>query len=334
MFGIIRPCRHRLPVLHGTWLAHLCGLCLTLRDEHGQLARAVTNYDGLVISVLVEAQSDGAANRRTAGPCPLRAMRSASVAQGDGARLAAAVSLVLASAKMTDHVADRDGAMRRPGAPAVARLVAKRWAAQGTTSASAVGFDTAVLLDAVARQSTVESSAVSLLDATEPTETAAAAAFAHTAVVSGRPANATALAEAGRLFGRIAHLVDAVEDLDGDGAAGAWNPLTATGASLAEARRHCDDAALGMRLALDEADFADGRLVRALLVDEVEHAIHRAFAHASGGPRKKNKKKEKADHSSHLGADIGSGAAEIAAGRAGRGCCAHCDCCGCCDGCG
>ncbi|KJY25639.1 regulatory protein, partial [Streptomyces katrae] len=91
-------------------MAHLCGLCLALRGDHGQFARIVTNYDGLLVSVLTEAQSGplpGA--RRTAGPCPLRGMRTAPVANGEGARLAAAVSLVLASAKVRDHVADRDG---------------------------------------------------------------------------------------------------------------------------------------------------------------------------------------------------------------------------------
>lgn len=47
----------------------------------------------------------------------------------------------------------------------------------------------------------------------EPTESATAAAFAHTAVLAGRPDNAVPPAEAGRLFGRLAHLLDAVEDL-------------------------------------------------------------------------------------------------------------------------
>ncbi len=85
MFGIIRPCRHRLSErLHASWTAHLCGLCLALRDGHGQLARTATNYDGLVVSVLVEAQSPRAADRRTAGPCPLRGMRTAPVATGEG----------------------------------------------------------------------------------------------------------------------------------------------------------------------------------------------------------------------------------------------------------
>ncbi|NEB53642.1 hypothetical protein G3I48_15320, partial [Streptomyces griseus] len=117
VFGIVRPCTHRLSEgLRVEWMAHLCGLCLALRADHGQFARIVTNYDGLIVSVLTEAQTGlTPADRRTAGPCPLRAMRTAPVAKGEGARLAAAVSLVLASAKVRDHVADRDGLLaRRP----------------------------------------------------------------------------------------------------------------------------------------------------------------------------------------------------------------------------
>ncbi|RSM70501.1 hypothetical protein DMH04_44710 [Kibdelosporangium aridum] len=303
MFGIIRPCRHRLsPRLRTSWLAHLCGLCLALRDDHGQLARTVTNYDGLVISALVEAQSQGE-TRRTAGPCPLRAMRTASVAQGDGARLAASVSLVLASAKINDHVADRDGLFGRRGVSLAARKVAGRWAAQGAWTGEQVGFDTAVLLDAVAEQPLVESSVRrgdSLLLATGPTETATAAAFAHTAVLSGRPQNVDALSEAGRLFGRVAHLVDAVEDLDEDRATGAWNPLLVTGTSLEEARRICDDAVLGVRLALREAEFVDDKLVHALLAHELDHAIKRAFGDVHGPSLdQKTKRKDKREDKHH-----------------------------------
>ena len=76
MFGIIRPCRHRLGgELAAAWTAQLCGLCLALRDDYGQGARIATNYDGLVVSLLVEAQSAAKPTRRTAGPCPLRGMR-------------------------------------------------------------------------------------------------------------------------------------------------------------------------------------------------------------------------------------------------------------------
>ena len=284
MFGMVRPCRHRLGERFTTeWMAHLCGLCLALRGDHGQLARVVTNYDGLLISVLTEAQSDrSGALRRTAGPCPLRGMRTASVAQGEGARLAAAVSLVLASAKVRDHVADGDGLLARRPVALAARRVAAGWGAAGLRSGSAVGFDTAVLVDAVDRQLGIETLAgpgTPILTVTEPTETATAAACAHTAVLAGRPENEAPLREVGRLFGRVVHLVDAVEDLEADTGSGAWNPLTATGTTLEEARRLCDDAVLGVRLALADVSFRDGKLVHALLVHELEQAVIRAFGH-------------------------------------------------------
>ncbi|GGY01407.1 DUF5685 family protein [Streptomyces minutiscleroticus] len=286
MFGIVRPCVHRLGErLRADWTAHLCGLCLALRGDHGQLARLVTNYDGLLVSVLTEAQAARTpAGRRTAGPCPLRGLRTASVARGEGARLAAAVSLVLAAAKVRDHVADGDGLLARGPAAAAARRVAVRWDRAGARTGTAVGFDTAVLVDAVDRQLGVESLAgpgTPLLAVTEPTETATAAAFAHTAVLAGRPGNAEPLAEAGRLFGRLAHLLDAVEDREADAASGAWNPLTATGTPLAEARRLADDALHGVRLALREVEFTDGRLAHALLAHELRVSVDRAFGTAS-----------------------------------------------------
>jgi hypothetical protein len=285
VFGIIRPCRHRLGDLGAAWQAHLCGLCLSLRDDHGQAARLATNYDGLVISVLAEAQADGAPERRTAGPCALRGMRKAEVAVGDCARLAATVSLVLAAAKLRDHAEDGDGVAGRPGVRGTATALAARWAQAAARTGQQLGFEAGVLTEAVGRQAAVEAAAgpgTPLLTVTEPTETATAAAFAHTAVLAGQPANRAALAEAGRLFGRIAHLVDAVEDLAADERSGAWNPLLATGTDVSEARRLCEDALLGIKLALDETRFTDDRLVRALLVRELARSVRRVFGGGAG----------------------------------------------------
>ncbi|MDT0432403.1 DUF5685 family protein [Streptomyces sp. DSM 41770] len=288
MFGMVRPCTHRLSDgLRVEWMAHLCGLCLALRADHGQFARIVTNYDGLIVSVLTEAQTVRTPEgRRTAGPCPLRSMRTAPVARGEGARLAAAVSLVLASAKVRDHVADRDGLLKRRPVAAAARRVAAGWDRAGARTGAELGFDTAVLVDAVDRQTGIESlvgPGTSLTAVTEPTETATAAAFAHTAVLAGRPRNAEPLAEAGRLFGRLAHLLDAVEDRQADASSGAWNPLTATGTPLTEARRLCDDALHGIRLALADAEFTDGKLAHVLLVHELRRSVDRAFGSTACG---------------------------------------------------
>ncbi|MBB2911446.1 hypothetical protein FHS43_002719 [Streptosporangium becharense] len=278
MFGIIRPCSsHSCPTLQRAWRAHLCGLCLTLRDRQGHGARLATNYDGLILSVLTEAQSPAGSPHRTAGPCALRGFRSADVvdARAEGARLAATVSLVLAAGRLRDHVADGDAA--RGTGPARERLAA-RWEAAGARMGAGIGFDTAVLTSTVERQLDLEGRpGATLLELTGPTEEAVAAAFAHTAALAGAPGNAAVLAEAGRFFGRIAHLLDAVEDLEDDAARGAFNPLTATGTPPREARRLCEDAAHGLELALRELELADRHLVDVLLGAEVRRAVQRTF---------------------------------------------------------
>jgi hypothetical protein len=281
MFGIVRPCRHRLRGrLFGEWTAHLCGLCLTLRDLHGQSARLVTNYDGLLVSVLTEAQNPAVAPHRTAGPCALRRLRSADVvdASAVGARLAASVSLVLAAGKIRDHVADRDGAYARRLVAAGAGLAASRWQAAGQRVGASIGFDTSVLTDAIARQADIErSAAVAIAEVTEPTETAVSAAFAHTAVLAGRPGNAEPLAEAGRYFGRLAHLLDAVEDLAADEATGSYNPLLATGTTPLAAAEHCTEALGGLRRSVAVLDLERPTLTESLLVGEVGVAVDRIF---------------------------------------------------------
>lgn len=283
MFGILRPCRHSLSEdLAREWMSHMCGLCLALRDDHGQASRVATNYDGLVVSVLTAAQSRDQAGTRAAGRCLLRGMRGAQVADGSGAHLAAAVSLMLASAKISDHIEDGDGAYARPGVRAVAGRVAARWQNGAQRTGSGLGFEGRALASVVDRQREAELSAregTDVLTVTRPTEEATGEAFAHTAALAGIPRNAAPLQEAGRLFGRVAHLLDAVEDRAEDLASGAWNPLTATGTPVSRARELCDDAVLGVDLALREAVFADDRLVRVLLVQELHRAVERTFAH-------------------------------------------------------
>lgn len=293
VFGILRPCRHTLPDgLATEWMSHLCGLCLALRDGHGQASRLATNHDGLIISVLTAAQSRDEAGTRAVGPCLLRGMRTARVADGTGANLAATVSLMLASGKISDHIEDGDGRLARPGVRAVAGRMARRWQQDAREAGTGLGFDTSALTAVMDRQREVESVAgpgTDVLTVTAPTEEATAEAFAYTAVLAERPANAEPLHEAGRLFGRIAHLLDAVEDQKEDLANGSWNPLTATATGADRAHELCDDAVLGVRLALDSTEFADDRLVRALLVTELRRAVSRTFAHAGHPARSQHR---------------------------------------------
>ncbi|WP_342782117.1 regulator [Trebonia kvetii] len=280
------------------------------------------------------------------------------------------MSLVLASAKIRDHADDGDGALGTPGVRGAATALAARWAAASARTGRELGFEVGVLTEAIGRQTAVEAAAgpgTSLLTVTEPTETATGAAFAHTAVLAGKPGNAAALAEAGRLFGRIAHLADAAEDLAAGRAAGAWNPLLATGTAVAEARRLCDDALLGIRLALAEAEFRDSRLVHTVLVHELTRSVHRIFGGvartelpdaadapedscASGAAESGDQADAAHGHGRGRGLPL-AGLAALAALpglmslRRRRGCCCDCgedcccecscECCGdaCCDGC-
>jgi len=271
-------------------MAHLCGLCLTLRDRHGHLARLVTNYDGLLVSVLVEAQAPELSPHRTAAPCALRGFARADVvdARAEGARLAAAASLALAAGKIGDHLTDRDGIYARPLVGAAARRVAERWSRASEREAASLGFDDAVLRDALRRQPLLEArGGLTLLELTEPTETAVSAVFARTGELTGKPHNVPALAEAGRFFGRLAHLLDAVEDLEEDRRNGAYNPIIATGTPLDEVRRLCDDAAHGIELAVADLDLERRSLVRALLVGEVRRAVDRTFDEHRHGTRQR-----------------------------------------------
>lgn len=133
----------------------MCGLCLGLRDGHGQMARAATNTDAIVLSVLTEAQRPQAAGRSTAGPCPLRGMRRASVASAEspGVRLAATASLLLGAAKVRDHVDDGEaGALRaRPMG-----MVADRWFDRARAGAADIGLDLAPLIEAIGEQALIE----------------------------------------------------------------------------------------------------------------------------------------------------------------------------------
>lgn len=353
MFGVVRPCRHRLRgTLYGQWMGHLCGLCLTLRDLHGQSARLVTNYDGLLVSVLAQAQVPAAAPLRTAGPCALRGFRPATVldSAGQGAQLAAAVSLVLAAGKIGDHIEDGDGAYGKRLVASSAARTAGRWQAAGQRSGAAVGFDVAVLTDAIGRQADLErAGGLALHEVTEPTETAVSAAFAHTAVLAGRPGNAEPLAAAGRNFGRIAHLLDAAEDLPADRASGAYNPLLATRTSVARAREHCSLAADGLAEAVGQLDLADSELAESLLVREVGVAVDRIFADierraalegAAGWPVRPAARRASAGLPCLSGGHGGiqpDGWIDILVGRRSRrcaDCCCECDCDGCdCSGC-
>ncbi|MFD6389889.1 DUF5685 family protein [Nocardia sp. NPDC060259] len=287
MFGVLKPCAHgaaKYGIDPGQWQAHMCGLCLGLRDGHGQVARAATNTDAIVLSVLTEAQTGDSGARTTAGPCPLRGMRRASVvaANAPGVQLAATASLLLGAAKIRDHVDDGDAA-------ALARLPMRRvsstWAARAQEQAARIGLDVQPMLAAIATQSALEAKAVpdtgslgtliTLDDLTGPTQLCAATLFGHTATLADRPENVVALQEIGRHIGRIAHLADAIEDLERDRARGRFNPLDATGTDMPRAYQLVRESEAAIRHAAAEAELDQLPTVRWALLDPLSALLRR-----------------------------------------------------------
>jgi hypothetical protein len=273
--GILRPCRHQLDgPLREQWRAHLCGLCLTLRDEAGQSARVLTGYDVLLLSVLVEAQA-GACRRSQAGACPLRGMRPASVVSSDtpAMQLSAAGALLAGSAGLVDKVADHD--LPRVLGP-VAQRAAGRLQRTGERLAGTVQLPADAMTSATRAAAATETRHdATLAELLAPTGAAVAQLFAHTATVAGRPENADALRRAGDAFGRLVHLADARSDLRADVAHDAFNPLVATRTSPETAYALARSLQQTVTAAVDELSLVDPRLLRTMLGPVLDRAVRR-----------------------------------------------------------
>jgi hypothetical protein len=136
------------------------------------------------------------------------------------------------------------------------------------------------ILDDLARQGALErdtSLGDSVLTPTAPTARASGRIFASSALLAGRPENEEGLRDIGEAFGALAHLLDAVEDLDADRKAGSFNPIIATGTPLPAVRLEATKLVRRIRVSFDNLAVTDGRLARALLVEGTHSALHRAF---------------------------------------------------------
>ena len=290
MFGILAPCSTRTPeALRPRWMGHYCGLCLELRDDVGHTARLTTNYDAVALSVLVEAQGEPGAQARDAGPCALRGMRRQRVATGAGPRLAATASLLLASAKIDDHIVDGDGLAARRGVAGLARRAADRYRSKARSIGASIGLGVDRVAASIDRQKSVEDACgpgTPLEAVTAPTAGATGELFAHAAVLAEQPVNLEPLRAAGAAFGTLAHLLDAAADYEEDARRGAWNPLRATGATVEEAHRCAHRALDDMKSALEAAAFMDAAMVTLLLDRYARHAVFRVFGRRGGSPNR------------------------------------------------
>ena len=298
MFGVLSPTDAAWSCqLRKEWAGHFCGTCLALGDCFGQPARLATNYDAVLISALTDAQRDEPTERRV-HRCPLRGFRRLAVmpASDEGARYAASLSMLMVATRVDDAVADGDGLLGR--LPNLSASAARHLRAKAAPIARALGFDCSGIEAATSEQAEREAQSGRGFDFySEPTERAAAIAFAHTAEITCRYENRAPLAEIGGLFGRIMFLLDSFKDLRTDRRQGTFNALAATceeGHEQAAAQRLFREAFGRIRELLDQCRLVRPQLVHELLVGHLSAvggaALGLAMETVDGEEAKRRKK--------------------------------------------
>lgn len=269
MFGLLRGSSCKLePVERQAWLGHLCGLCLALRDNYGQVTRIFTNYDAALLSVLCDAQIP-LPQAKYSSNCPLRRNFKADVIAPStpGAQYAASIALVMASTRIQDHVADGETFLCR--VPGLASRITNRWLQAAQKATDEQGFDVDTIVTQVRRQPILEAQpGQSFQFYSRPTELATGAAFRHTAYIAGRPQNADILFQMGRMFGRIMYLLDSFLDLTADQENNRFNPLVTCFEEVdrkRKARQIFHQACRTLRDYFDQLDLPRPTLARKLL---------------------------------------------------------------------
>jgi hypothetical protein len=360
MQGLVRPSRRSLgDELYEKWRTHLCGLCLCLRDEAGYAARLLTSYDAVLLSVLAEAQGEPLSTRQ-AGPCPLRGFMPAQVVEASqpAIQLAATGALLAGAVALRDKVRDREVPR---GTTLLIGRAATAWERAAGELGAGQGFDTAPILRTAAATAEVEGGAGPAVDGGDaiaslgpllaPAGRVGELLFAGAAAPGATAEHKAAMAGAGQAYGRLVHLVDAVQDRDADRRAGKFNALEATGTSDEQARAVAAQLHQDILRYLARAQLTDRRLVDALFGAELSRTLRRVFRSqlcagcsdqvtcadgalgpvAVGGaavalvsntysrrpPRRRRRPRSKLGHCFRSCCD--------------RDCC--CDCCDCCDGC-
>ncbi len=284
MFGLAKGGCHLTPTNRKQWQGHICGLCLTLRDHQGQLARMATNYDAALISVLCEAQTAEPA-ATYAQTCVLRGFQRAHVvaASNPGAQYAAALALTMAATRLDDHVADGDTQWRHM--PGLAKAVAGKWQTSGHHLGKRLQFNSQALATQATRQTAVEQQPNrNFAYYAEPTELAVAAAFQHTAVIAHQLQNLDPLYEMGRMYGRILFLLDSYRDYADDLAQGKFNALAQAFASAdrhAEAQRIFREAHNCLKHQFNRLILPQPELAQKLLVEQLAITGRQTLGHAS-----------------------------------------------------
>lgn len=220
MFGYIRPVLNRLDEgQRDAYQSVYCGLCHTLGDRHGWLARFTLQYDFTFLAILLTAGDDGGsfACRR----CPAHPLRHPKTClRGERMTAAADQSMILVWHKLSDDVDDHGVFSGLPYR--ILRRLFRR--AYGRASFAQPEFDRQVR-DGLARLHQMEREQSPELD-----RVADAFAGILSSAAGVYPADSPMRRMLGELLyhlGRWIYLMDAWDDLEEDQKAGRYNPLDA-----------------------------------------------------------------------------------------------------------
>jgi hypothetical protein len=232
MFGLMRAggCARKAGARYERARAY-CGTCKTMGRLYGQRTRLLLNHDAvflgeLLLSLSPEPDWAPAYTPRRCASLPGSAQIPPALAY------AATANVALAEFAVRDKIADASKlwhsvrlALSRPFARARARLVG--W-----------NVPTDALYALQTRQEAIEKErGQSLVFYAAPTGEATRLVFAHGGALVA-PDSAPALGTLGEAFGRLVFVLDALTDRADDAKRGTFNALTASGATVAEARTY------------------------------------------------------------------------------------------------
>lgn len=219
MFGYVRPVLDRLDEgQREAYQGVYCGLCHTLGDRYGWLARFTLQYDFTFLAILLMAgEEDSPVCRR----CPAHPLsRPKACVQGERMAMAADQSIILAWHKLSDDVDDH-GVLTGLPYRLLRRLFRR---AYRRASAAQPEFDRQVR-EGLARLKQLEQEQSPELDRVADAFAGILSSAAR-AYPGGSPMRRT-LEELLYHLGRWIYLMDAWDDLEEDRKAGRYNPLDA-----------------------------------------------------------------------------------------------------------
>lgn len=219
MFGYVRPARDALQEdALARYQAVYCGLCRTLGKRYGWAARLTLNYDFTFLALLLcypDPSTEPCAAR-----CPAHPLKKRPMCQGTaGLDAAADESMVLTWHKLRDSVQDNAFFHGLPARTAAFFLKG----AYRKAAARRPVFDRAVR-DCLAELAALEAAGTASIDRTADTF----ARILRAAAVPTEDHDADrAAAQLLYHLGRWIYLIDALDDLQQDMAAGRFNPIAA-----------------------------------------------------------------------------------------------------------